>query len=130
MASVVVIAATHSDSLVSKAYYEDEIRFQTTMEATARAQKAGATLKFDAATSQLVITVPREHLTQKITGKVELFRPSAMGLDREFLLEVDSTGRQALNLSKLASGLWRARVTWTAGGQNYRLEEKINLAGK
>lgn len=130
MASVVVIAATHSDGLVSKAYYEDEIKFQDTLDATTRAQKSGATLQFDAATSQLVITVPREQLTQKITGKVELFRPSSVGMDREFLLEMDASGHQTLNLAKLATGLWRVRVTWTAGGQNYRLEEKINLAAK
>jgi len=130
MASVVVIAATHTDSLVSNAYYEDEIKFQATMDATARAQKSGATLQFDATTSQLVIAVPREQLTQKITGKVELYRPASVGMDREFLLEIDPTGHQTLNLSKLTSGLWRVRVTWSASGQNYRLEEKINLGKK
>ena len=130
MATIVTIAATHRESMVSENYYEQEIKFQTVIDAAARAKKSGATLTFDAASGRVTITVPAAQLQQKPSGKVQLYRPSAAGLDREFLLELDKDGTQTLNVSKLAPGLWVVHVSWNAGGQDYQLEQKITVAAK
>ena len=127
MASVVVIAATHREHLVNGNYYEQELKFQSQIDAAARAKKAGATIRFDAAAGQVLITVPPAQLAQKLSGTVSLYRPSAPELDREFLLEPKRDGTQTLNLSKFAAGLWEVRVAWTAGGENYYLEQKIKI---
>ena len=42
MAGVVVIAATHRESMVSENYYEQELKFQDQIDSAARAQKSGA----------------------------------------------------------------------------------------
>ena len=127
MASVVVIAATHRDHLVSDNYYEQELKFQNQIDSAARTGKAGATIAFDSAKSLVLIALPAAQLAQKLSGTIELYRPSEPKLDRKFLLEPKTDGSQMLDVSKLAGGLWLVRVKWNAGGENYFLEQKIKI---
>ena len=129
MATVVVIAATHRDHLVSSNYYEQELKFQSQIDDAARAKASGANLRHDAAAGQVIISLPVVQLAQKLSGTVTLYRPSEPKLDREFLLEPKADGKQTINVSKLASGPWRLRVKWSAGGEKYFLEGKI-VVGK
>jgi hypothetical protein len=130
VAAVIVIASRHGDTLVSDNYYEQELKFQGQMEAAARAKNAGATLRFDAATGKIFLALPSEQLKQTFSGKVILYRASAQALDQEFLLKPESDGAQVVDVSGLAAGPWLVRVRWNAGGQEFYLEEKINVAGK
>ena len=130
MASVVVIAATHREHLVNENYYEQELKFQGQIDSVDRAQKSGATIAYDAGTGSVVIALPATQRAQKISGTIELYRPSDPKLDREFLLEPSADGTRTLNVSRLAAGLWSVRVKWVADGKNYFLEQKITVAGK
>jgi nitrogen fixation protein FixH len=130
MAIVVVIAATHRDHLVSDNYYEQELKFQSRIDSATRTQKSGAAIRYDTATGCVVIALPVAQLVQKFSGTIELYRPAEAKLDREFLLSPQADGSQTLNVSKLAAGLWLARVKWNAGGENYFFEQKITIAGK
>ncbi len=125
LAVVVVIAETHRDTLVSENYYEQELNYQSQIDAAARAKEAGATLRFDAATGKLVITVPAQQLAQNFSGKIAFSRADSPKLDREFLLEPKRDGTQNLSVSEFTAGSWQARVTWNAAGKAYLLEEKI-----
>ncbi len=127
MACVVVIAATHRDHLVNANYYEQELKFQTQIDATRRAQKSGAKLNHDAAGRTLLITLPAALLANKFSGSVELYRPSAPEFDREFPLVPQADGTQSLDVSRFAAGPWLVRVKWTAAGENYFLEQKIKI---
>jgi hypothetical protein len=128
MASVVVIAATHRDSLVSGNYYEQELKFQSRIDAIARAQKSGATIGL--ANDLVTVALPASQLAQKLSGAVEFYRPSAPELDREFPLTPKAGGSQSFDVSKFAAGLWVVQVRWNAGGQDYFLEQKITVTGK
>jgi len=127
MASVVIIAATHRDNLVSADYYEQELKYQDQINATAQAEKAGATIQVNAATSTMLISVPAEQAQQNLTGKISLYRANAPELDREFVFAPGKDGTQTLDAAGFASGLWHVRVSWNAGGKNYFLEQKITL---
>jgi hypothetical protein len=130
MASVVVIAATHREHLVSESYYEQELNFQRQIDGADRAKKSGASMVYDATKDSVVITLPVAQLAHKVSGTIELYRPSEPKLDREFLLEPKADGTQTLNISQLAAGLWLVRVKWVAGAENYFLEQKITVVGK
>ena len=130
MASVVVIASTHREHLVSDNYYEQELKYQSHIDDASRARNSGAHIDSVAGSSSIVITLPVAQLTQKISGAIELYRPADPKLDRVFPLAPNSDGTQTLNVSKLNAGLWLVRVQWNAGGENYFLEQKITVAGK
>jgi hypothetical protein len=130
MAVVVAIAAAHRDSLVSENYYEQELHYQNRIDSAVRTKNSGATVVLDAAGTSLLVSIPPAMAVQKISGGIELYRPSAPELDRQFPLQPQTDGVQKVDVSQLASGLWVARVKWNAGGQEYFLEQKITVAGK
>jgi hypothetical protein len=126
--AVIIIAFTHRDTLVSENYYEQEMTFQTQIDDSARAQKSGAAISSNAAGGNLVITLPVTQLAQKLSGTIELYRPSDPKLDQTIQLAPRANGTQSLDSNKLAAGLWRVRVKWSAGGQDYFLEQKFTIA--
>ena len=97
------------------------------MDSAARAQKCGAAVHLDAAAARLMVTVPASQLAQKFSGAIEFYRPSAPELDRQFPLTPGADGTQALDVSKLAAGLWQVRIKWTANADEYFLEQKITI---
>jgi hypothetical protein len=126
--AVIIIAFTHRETLVSENYYEQEITYQSQIDDTARAQKSGAAISSNATGGKLVISLPVAQLAQKLSGTIELYRPSDPTLDQTIRLAPRADGTQSLDSAKLAAGLWRVRVKWNAGGQNYFLEQKFNVA--
>jgi hypothetical protein len=127
LASVVVIASTHRDSLVNNNYYEQELVFQKQIDAVNRAIKAGATLRLDAAGGRVLVTVPVEQTKQNLSGKITFYRASTPQLDREQAFAPGADGTQSVSVASLAGGPWQVRVSWNAGGQDYFLVEKIVL---
>ena len=129
LTTAIVIAATHHENLVSENYYEQELKFQSQIDNAARAQKCGARLQLEtgAGSRQLVVQLPAAQAAQHCTGVIEFYRPSSPALDREFLLAPGADGSQAVDVSKLAAGLWVVRAKWTAGGEGYFLEQKITI---
>lgn len=127
MATAVVIASTHRESLVRADYYEQELKFQRQIDGAARAQKVGASVQLDAATRKLLVAVPMVQLAHQLSGTIEFYRPSSPDLDREIALAPARDGTQTLDVSQFAAGLWRVRVQWNAGGEDYFLEQKIKI---
>jgi hypothetical protein len=124
-AGLIVIAATHPQSLVSGNYYEQEIKYQGRIDGSARAKQSGATVNFDAAARRMVISLPTAQAGHDLLGQIELYRPSAAELDLRFKLQPDAGGRQSLDLTSLPEGPWEIRVSWNAGGHDYFLDQKI-----
>jgi nitrogen fixation protein FixH len=114
---------------VADNYYEQELKFQGRIDSVDRAQKSGAAIVHDAA-GQLFIKIPSAQLSQKFSGTVKLYRPSAPALDQEFPLAPGADGRQTINSSGLAAGPWTVCVAWASGGENFYLEQKITVAAK
>jgi nitrogen fixation protein FixH len=130
MATAVTIAVTHRDGLVEQNYYDSELRYQDAINNTARAEKSGAVITQDLNAGTLTIQIPAAQLAQNLSGKIELYRPSAAGLDRIFALSPDAGGKQVVDISKLARGAWQIHVHWNAGGAEYFLEQKIAITAK
>jgi hypothetical protein len=130
MATAVVIASCHRDSLVDKDYYEQELKFQGQIDAVRQARDAGAKLVYDAAVGQVVITLPPAQLTQKLSGTITFYRANDAKLDRELLLEPKADGTQTLNVANFVPGSWLVRVKWQADGKNFHLEQKIIVPAK
>lgn len=130
IATVLTVALTHRESLVSANYYEDELQFQDQIDGTTRAREAGARLTFDAGTDTVEIRLPSDQAGKKYSGTIELYRPSSPDLDRTVPFAPAKNGVQTLDLSRFAEGLWRVRVRWNAGGKEYFLEQRISLASR
>lgn len=128
-AGLIVLAAAHKSDLVSADYYEQEIGYQNRMDSLDRAHQLGAAaaVSYDAARRQITVSLPVDHVRHTVTGQVQLYRPSAAGLDRQFKLEPDPNGVQAIDAADLSRGLWKVRVLWQVGAEDFFLEQSITV---
>ena len=124
----VVFATRHQDQLIRPDYYEHEIRYQEQIEKAKRASilDKERVFSFDPGSQLLVVQLSP---APNLAGKVHLYRPSDVALDREKPLKFDANGRAVCDLSDLKGGLWKASLTWSADGQEYFLERTIIARG-
>jgi nitrogen fixation protein FixH len=127
--SLVVMACVQKVDLVSADYYEQEIKFQNHMEQLDRTQRlgAGAAFTYDAATRRIRVALPTASGAGAITGHIQLYRPSAAGLDRRINLKPDAQGVQFLDAATLQHGLWKVRVSWKVNDQDYFLDQSVMI---
>ena len=126
--SLVVVASSQRTDLVNSNYYEQEIRFQSRIDAAKRAQALGARFHYEAAAKQIILSLPVEHLAKGPTGSIQLYRPSASGMDKQFKLQLAADGIQTVSTATLKNGPWEIRVSWNVGGQEYFLQHKFIVA--
>jgi hypothetical protein len=126
---LIVLASSQREDLVNNDYYEQELRYQGRIDSLSRATRCSASAVYDAAGRRFVISLPAEHVNANLSGAIQLYRPSAAGLDQERPLTPDPAGRQAIDASRLQPGLWKVRVSWKANGRSYELDRAFtNLA--
>ena len=125
---LVVLACSQKADLVSEDYYEQEIRFQNHLDRLDRTSNVDASIIYEAATQRIRIALPRAQSDHALRGRIELYRPSASGLDRQLALAPDARGIQTIDAAKLRPGLWKVRITWSAENQDYFLERAITVS--
>ncbi len=130
--ALVVMACFQRTDLVSANYYEDEIRFQKQIERVERVRQldSRAGVSYDVNSERITISLPPEHVGLAAHGKIQLYRPSEAGLDQQLNLQIDSQGRQIIDAAQLKSGLWKVKVMWTAGSEDYFLDQKVVIKSK
>ena len=119
----------HPSELVAKDYYEQEIRYQSQLDRIerVRASRSLASIQYQPAIKTITISIPGSSGQDRPSGKVELYRPSAASLDLSIKLEVDGNGTQQIDTSNLQPGLWKIKITWSAGGKDYFLDQKVRI---
>lgn len=131
-AALLVFACSQRVELVSHDYYEQELKFQNHIDRVdhTRRTAAKASIAYDPAEKCITVSLPAEQARQHVSGSVELYRPSAAGMDRTMELAPDTNGVQRVDATDLVPGLWRVRVTWTAEKQSYYLEQKVVVGSR
>lgn len=122
----VVFASTQRVDLVRTDYYEQEIRHQQQMERVQRTQQLGqpVAVNYDPVRQSISITLPAIAAADA-SGHIHLYRPSDARLDQQVELALNAQGTQRLDASKLRAGLWKVRVQWMAGGQEYYFDQSV-----
>ena len=126
-ATLVVIACTHKADLISPNYYEEEIKFQSRLDQLNRTALLSdqVNVTYDAVKQNIHISLPAGQVTPATAGRIQLYRPSATGLDRELQLQLDASGLQNVEAATLQPGLWKVRVQWTAQNHDYFADKSI-----
>jgi len=129
---LVVMACSQKVDLVSTDYYEQELKFQGRIDRVERTRHAAtqATVTYDAAARCITVSLPADQAGHEVSGRIELYRPSASGLDRAVKLEPDTKVIQRVDASGLVPGLWKVRVSWTVENQDYFLDQKVVVGAK
>jgi nitrogen fixation protein FixH len=131
-ATFVMFCNRHSTDLVASDYYEQEVHYQQHMERAQRTQRLpeATGVSFDSVQRSIRVMVPASHAGPELAGTVHLYRPSGAGLDQHLKLATDLKGVQNIEAQGLQPGLWRVKVEWKAGGEDYLLDQKVVVPGK
>jgi hypothetical protein len=126
-AALIVLSARTQSDLVSPDYYERELRYEEDISRRARTLALAGRVRVahDADQRRLTLALPVEHAARHAEGEIHLYRPSAAGQDRHIRLELDAHGRQTVDTGALSAGLWRVRVTWRVGDEDFAVDERM-----
>jgi hypothetical protein len=129
---LVVMAFSQKVDLVSADYYEQELKFQGRIDRAERTRRAPsqASVAYDAGGKCITVSLPADQAGHDVSGRIELYRPSASGLDRAVKLEPDTKGIQRVDAAGMVPGLWKVRVSWTVEKQDYFLDQKVVVGSK
>lgn len=120
-------AISQNMDLVRSDYYEHEILFQRHIDAVNRTRPLGeqVAIGFDSNTRVIRTRIPVTHVTRQLSGQVHLYRPSDAKLDQHLELKPSTAGDQSIDTARLAPGLWKVRVEWTANTEAYVFERSL-----
>ena len=129
MAAWVVVAVRNDPELVRPDYYEQEIAYQQQIDRLHRTAsvRGEVSVAYDYSLNQVTLQLPPTHLSTQLKGQIHFYRPSNAKLDFDLPLDLNPAGAQRVSTSKLQAGLWKVRVSWTSGGQEYFHDQSLVL---
>ncbi len=123
---MVVRASAQKTDLVRTDYYEEELKYQQTIDATENANALTAKLKCEVQRDTMFIYFPAEMKKANITSTLWLYCIADKNNDIKKTAGT-SNGEIALPLTATNKGMHDVKVNWTVEGKQYYFEEKIRL---
>jgi hypothetical protein len=123
--SMVIFASQQTNEMVDANYYQKELKYQDVINAKKNLLAVSeANLVTQDATSVLV-HFPEGTYTDLTEGSIEMLRPDSKAKDITLLVEPKDYGRKSISKSNMSKGMYRARLSWKAGGKEYYKEEMV-----
>lgn len=116
----------YDHDLVATEYYNNELAFQNEIDKEYNLAQLSGSIKIDQNEKGIFVIFPKDLESEKIQGKVFLYRPSNKKLDLEFPLLVSSN---ILFLPKkdLVDGRWNIIIDFTYKDAAYLFKKELNL---
>jgi nitrogen fixation protein FixH len=119
--------AVHQNmDLVSRDYYKEEILYQQQIDTLKRTHQLGGEVSagYNREAREIAVMLPIAH-SLKASGTIKLYRPSDARLDYSVPLLLKPDGTQKIRAADLRPGLWKVRIQWNAGGQDYFFDQAV-----
>ena len=123
----VAFCSRHPADLISPNYYEAEVKYQKQIDRVQQTleRAPSASVHYDGKTRSITLSVPAEMAATHPTGRINLYRPSALDQDRSFDLELTAKGEQTIDAAKLLPGLWKVRVSWSVAEHQFFIDQQV-----
>jgi hypothetical protein len=125
--SMVFLAMRQNMDLISKDYYEQELRFQDKINKASNAVAMGEPLTVEVADGHILLKFPKQFQDQKITGTINFQRLSDASLDQAIQININRDGAQSIATDNFKGGNYRLAVNWEVAGVGYYFEKELNL---
>ena len=123
--TMIYISMNSRVDLVTDDYYEKELKYQNHIDVVKNTNALEGRVSFAFAPSSVTISYPNIDAPSKYSGVVMFFRPSDKALDFSYPVDVDTTYSQTITTNKLLKGMWRVKVSWNVGTQQYYNEQPV-----
>jgi hypothetical protein len=125
--TLVIICSRQNVELVSKDYYQQELKYQDRLEAIANTNALSKTIEHQVKDNTIEISIPSEQVTDKIQGTIFFFCPADSKKDISVAMNFDGNGRQSILKKKLNKGSYKMRFDWKQNGKSFYKEEVITI---
>ncbi|HMT29420.1 MAG TPA: FixH family protein [Bacteroidia bacterium] len=111
--------------LVSTDYYAQELKYQDKIESIERNNALNQPTLINYGPDGIEVIFPQELKNTSLKGTIHLFRPSDDTKDLAIEIKPDNNLVQRISAVDLVKGMYRVKVEYTSGEQNYFTEKQI-----
>lgn len=126
MATLVYKATQTKFELVSKDYYQDELRYQDKIDGAANAALE-APISIQVNDEIISIEFPDAQKNANITGEAWFYCSVDATKDKRFVLSVDSTGIQRIDRKGLQKGDYQVKISYEINQKKYYVAQQLHL---
>jgi hypothetical protein len=123
---MVVKSSSQKTDLVTADYYDQELKYQHTIDATERANALTAKLQCLVKNDTLNIRFPEEMKSKSVQADIWLYCVADENKDIKKTIET-TDGHLQLPLPILNKGVHEVKINWTVAGEHYYFEQKLFL---
>ncbi|SDJ75814.1 hypothetical protein SAMN05421823_10131 [Catalinimonas alkaloidigena] len=122
--TLVTLCVRQEVFLVADDYYRQEVAYQQQIDKIENARRLPQRLamNYDPDGQQVVFSFPQREGCQ---GEIYFFRPSDATQDFRIPVQTEATGRQVVRVQAKQPGLWRIKITWQVGDQQFYDEQTV-----
>lgn len=120
---LVTICMREDVSLVSKKYYEEDLKYQDQFNQTSNAN--ALMVKPEVHIEDQTLTLSYRNFDKVQEGTITLMRPSDATLDHVLKVSQQQDSIQQFVLDDLIKGLYKVRIQWKEGEKEFRMDKTI-----
>lgn len=110
--------------LVTKDYYQQELKYEQKIDEAERAQSLSSPLKYEVNKNEISIYFPEEMKDKKITAKTLLYHAADERKDSVYNL-VTNSGKLVMVLPESDKGMYELKMDWKVDTTKYYSEHKV-----
>ncbi|RYZ50236.1 MAG: hypothetical protein EOP49_14470 [Sphingobacteriales bacterium] len=129
MVSLVTASMKQDFQLVSKDYYEQEVKYQEVLDAGKNQSALSAPVSIAANSEMVTVKLPAEFNEEQIEGKVTFYAAANAAWDKSFSFP-PGEGTLLIPRSQLHQTTYTVKVTWQGAGKTYYQENTLSLFQK
>ena len=119
MVFMVYMASKQDFDLVAKDYYQQEIAYQTKIDANKNQTNSNNTWQIKSSSTQIEISLANFAANKKPIGKIEFYRPSNSKLDVIKELDLDAEGKMFFSAQNFKTGPYLMKINYAIDNKNY-----------
>lgn len=113
--------------LVSKDYYDQEIKYQGKIDRINRTAALEEQLTWEIKQGSVSLKFPEKFKKENISGSVYFFRPSDAAMDKMIEFSQDTLSIRNISTEKLKKGLYKMEISWKVNKEEYYNEGTVQI---
>ena len=122
---MVVYSFSTTNDLVAADYYNQEIQYQTNIDAQKNALSFAKEVTLTSKTDNVEIQFPESFDINFTDGEISFYRPDNAKLDKKFSLQLSAGKTQLINKTEIAPGFYKVTIQFTDGEKIYLMNKEI-----
>jgi hypothetical protein len=113
--------------LVDDNYYKDELKYQDNIDGSKRVKELSSAVALQQDDKFVTVQFPEEIKKSGAKGTIWFYCASDVNKDRHITIQLDSSARQQIELSKFSPGNYVVKFDWLTNNEKYYTEKNFRV---